>query len=51
MNKYEKEAAFTLFIIIIASITIAFLTLKLEKAEEQLPSSCLSKDHYDVTKK
>jgi hypothetical protein len=51
MNKYEKEAVFMFFIVVIASIAIAVLALQLERAEEQLSSSCLNGDHYEATKK
>lgn len=50
MNKYEKEAAFMFFMVVIASIAIAVLALKLEKAEERLSFNCLNGDHYEVVK-
>lgn len=51
MDKYEKEAAFMFFIIIIASLAIAVLALKLERAEAKLEFNCLNGGQYEVVKK
>ena len=51
MDKHEKEASLMFFILVIASIVIAVLTLKLDRAEAKLELNCPNGDHYEVVKK